>query len=225
VEAIEKGSEKKGEAMKTTACVGLMIAVLVVLTIGLAGQSVAGGWSWVHGNVAIIQSAGNTNWNRYIDMGLDLDQKHDTTTWIHIPLQSPIMASTAQADAIQLFMAFGSTDMTVTAVRVLNGAWRVLDVPITPFTTPSPGYYFYKEIPLGGTYGFGLGMGISLEIKAGKNSSMDHRFCLASAGANWVGAMAQSGTGNTLHSDGDQGRQIDGEQVPINPPPPRPWKR
>lgn len=208
--------------MKTSGCIVLVATLLAVLAAGIPGQAMADGYTWMQGDAAVTQSPSQTNWTRTVGMGLDLDQKHGTTNWIHIPVPCPLMGTTPKADKIKLFFATISTDVKVTAVMLYDGAYLRCSVPITPFSAPRDGYYGFVEIPLGGTYDFYYGMGVSLQITAGTNSTMDHRFCVAAVGANWIGASLQA------HQSGDAAfldpeEELIGEEAPrVLPPPKKP---
>jgi hypothetical protein len=208
--------------MKKYRFFGVIIATLVVLTMGITGQATASGWSYMQGSAAAIQHPDRTNWWRGVTQGLDLDLKHGQTTLVHIGIQPPINIdgqSSANADKIMLFLYTGS-DLKVTKVLIYSGAYPIQEVS-GPFYKVSP-YYFFQEIPFTNPYGyFPYGLGISLEITAGSNSSLDHRFCLGSAGAHWVAGSYIADSPFDAYGD-PESETVHRETVhrPVSPPPP-----
>jgi hypothetical protein len=177
--------------MKRYGSFGVMVATLVVLVVGFTCQAMASGWSYMQGSAAEIQHPDRVNWSRIVTQGLDLDLKHGQTTLVHIGIQPPVNVdgqSSVNADKIMLFLFTGS-DVKVTKVLIYSGAYPIQEIA-GPFYKVSP-YYFFQEIPFTNPYGyFPYGFGISIEITAGSNSSLDHRFCLGSVGAHWTGTSA-----------------------------------
>jgi hypothetical protein len=70
--------------MKTCRFSCVMVAALVVLIMGITGQAMASGWSYMQGSASAIQHPDRTNWSRAVTQGLDLDLKHGQTTLVHI---------------------------------------------------------------------------------------------------------------------------------------------
>jgi hypothetical protein len=171
-------------AMKRRIFFGATVALLVVLAMGMASRAMADGWIWMHAAAASIQSPENTNWSKTMVQGLDLDLKHGKSTWIHIAVPTPKTTSHLQVDKINLMLFTGSADVKVTAVHLYSGGWTVQEINES-FYYEGP-TYFYKEIAINSANYFRVGCGISLQITAGTNSNLSHRFCLAAAGVHWL---------------------------------------
>lgn len=187
--------------MKTCRFFGVMIATFVVLTVGIAGQAMAEGWTWMHGSAAAIEHLDRTNWWRVNKQALDLDLKHGQTTLVHIGIQTPIVPgatpSGSKADKIQLLVYTGS-DLKITKVYLYHMGWEAQAI-VGDIHQTSP-YYFWAQIPISNSYSYIYDFGISLEIAAGTNSSLEHRFCLATAGVHWTSTgYSHSDVGNASH--------------------------
>ena len=179
--------------MKKSGFLGVMIGTLAALTMGIAGQAAAEGWTWMHGSAAAIEHLDRTNWWRVNKQGLDLDLKHGQSTLVHIGIQTPIVPGAtpagSKADKIQLMIYTGS-DLKVTKVYLYHMGWEAQAI-VGDIHQTSP-TFFWAQIPINSSYNFIYDFGISLEITAGTNSSLEHRFCLATAGVHWTTSAADA---------------------------------
>jgi hypothetical protein len=169
---------------------GVSMAVLLcALALAITSPAWADGYSWVHGAAARVENPDDTNSNKITGQGLVMNLPASTSVWVHIPLSTPIMVETPKANAISMSVATGSSDVKVTAISVYNGATKVKDLTFTSFSSPGANKFVTKSFTLGKNAEFGQGMGISIKVTAGSNTSANHGFALGAAGAYWIGAL------------------------------------
>lgn len=171
--------------MKKLLC-GRQVVLGAVVFLGLAivmVSPVGAEWYWTHGNSATIQDKTVTDYwagNSFeYGWGLDIRQKPGTSNWVHFAV--PTLGNTNKgARYIRLRFWTGSADAFVSDVHVWNGETKVKE-----FTGPWSGGWQTVTLDLGSVVSFTKGMGVSMKINAGVES-MNHRFQISGAGANFV---------------------------------------
>jgi len=170
----------------------LMVFSLLLMVGGLLTPhpALADGWSWVSGTGAMVQSPEKNDgtWMNYY--GLNMYVKPGQKNWVHISIPV-ILQSSPKASKINLELFTGSSDVNVTAVKLTSFAtYYARDIAVTPFGCTDHQTYQFVELGLGGTYDFPFGVTLSLEITAGTDTSVSHRFCLAGVGVYWITSAA-----------------------------------
>jgi hypothetical protein len=169
---------------KLTRSLHVVLAMALFFGITLtAVNSVDAAWYWTHGNTASLQDKTVTDYWAgeafEYGWGLDIRQKPGTFNWVHFSV--PTLGDTTKgARYIRLRFWTGSVDAYVSDVHVWNG-----DTKVKEFKGGWSDGWKTLTLDLGSVVSFNKGMGISVKINAGVES-MDHRFKLSGAGANFV---------------------------------------
>jgi hypothetical protein len=80
---------------------------------------------WVHGNALAVQSPESLEVNGRLGWGADLRVRPGKSTWLHIPVPTPVIIGEVRASLMRVFLLFDARGGRFTAVHVWDGVNKV----------------------------------------------------------------------------------------------------
>jgi hypothetical protein len=133
---------------------------------------------WVHGNAAQIQAPSGVTAISYGGPGLTGTFALDGSAWVHIPLPTPTILSSEQAELVAVHVQLELGDATIDNVVIYDGPNAIFSSHglSTVYTLPSP-----KKI----SYGVGISLHVLLQHGPDDNNPKPQAVVINAAGGEY----------------------------------------
>src|SRR5262245_53720565 len=82
--------------------------------------------SWVHGTALRVETPENLDRVGYFGWGADMQITSGKSSWFHVPLPTPVIASDVRSNLQRVFIMFTTDDLgAIRAVHVYDGPFKV----------------------------------------------------------------------------------------------------